>query len=150
MSQLDRNGFSGARIDVPAPGDVFLWHSDIPDKEKFHLCLSHEFDFVFLNTPKDVRFRSDFEINADDIHFLKPTKVGFSAVSCRDPQQVGDLATFHSRSPEFFGKIALTTLVDLLDHVIALDTVELRVIARLEDVRAETLKTLPPRGWPPF
>lgn len=123
------------------PGDVFAWSCPPPiGKRKYHLCISYDYDFVFLNTPKDRRYPSDFHIAASNMRFLKPTETRFSSVSCVELQAIGTQARFHARCPEHLGNLATDVLFDLTRHICNLRTTVPEDAERLEEV-VETMRT---------
>lgn len=135
MTRQSRRSAFDARHLSAAPGDVFHWYCEQIPKFKFHICISYDFDFLFLNTPKDVRHPSDFAIRSQQIRFLKPTPENFSAVSCVDVQTVGSVDAFVGKVPDFRGNVASDVVIDLLDHVCGLRRIEKKLVARLADVR---------------
>lgn len=152
LSYAFKKGAFAASVLTAAPGDVFAWSYPPPiEKRKYHLCVSHDYDFVFLNTPKDKNTHVDFPIRAHDMRFLKPTRQQFSAVSCREFQTVGSLAKFRLRKPQHLGNLATPVLFEVLKHMCRLPTFTLEDVERLSDV-IETMGaiiTLPkPRPQP--
>lgn len=123
------------------PGDVFVWYRPEPiGKRKFHLCLSYDYDFVFLNTPKDRAYPSDYYIRAVDLHFLKPTATRVSSVSCANLQAIGSEVKFRSAKPERLGNLATDVLLEVLRHIHRSGTATEEEAERL----AETIRTLKP------
>ncbi len=122
------------------PGDVFAWYRPEPiGKRKFHLCLSYDYDFVFLNTPKDKFFPSDYHIKAVDLSFLKPTATRLSSVSCANLQAVGSDTQFRSFKPERLGNLATDILIEVLEHICNIGTATGEEIERLSDI-IDTMK----------
>lgn len=108
---------------VATPGDVFAWHRLPPiNKEKYHLCLSFDYDFTFLNTPSDRAHRLDLKIAASDMRFLKATPTNFSSVTCTTLQHVGQVTRFRSFKPILIGTLASNVLFDLLNYIANLGT----------------------------
>lgn len=117
------------------PGDVFAWDYPPPiGKEKYNLCLSYDYDFVFLNTPKDKQYRSDFKLATSDIRFLKPTEKRFSAISCANVQTVGTSDRLQSLKPRLVGNIASDVITKVLEHICNLRTTSTEDAERLADV----------------
>lgn len=129
-----RGSAFGARRQQATPGDVFRWHSARAGKHKFHLCLTWDYDFVFLSTPKDLWHRDNYAIGSDDLHFLKPTTEHFSDVSCRSLQKVGNEAHFNSLVPQHKGNLATELLLEVLRHMVSLPTLETEDAEQLGDV----------------
>lgn len=63
-------------------GDVILLHSVRAGKLKYHLCLSLDGHYVFLNSLKSKYYPSDFVYNCEELPFLKTTDTGKGTVSC--------------------------------------------------------------------
>jgi hypothetical protein len=63
-------------------GEVVRFTSDLAGKTKYHLCISMDDHFIFLNSPKSKSFVGDFEIDSSDITGLTPTPEGKSVASC--------------------------------------------------------------------
>lgn len=103
-------------------------------KEKFHLCLSYDYDFVFLNTPTDRASYLDYRVVETDIRFLKPTAKRFSSVNCTNLQAVGDVALFNSFKPRHLGNLATDVTFTLLRHIADLATTTDEQAERLRDV----------------
>lgn len=103
-------------------------------KEKFHLCLSYDYDFVFLNTPTDRTSYLDHPVAETDIRFLKPTAKRFSSVNCTNLQAVGDVAPFNSFKPRHLGTLATNVTLPLLKHIADLATTTDEQAERLRDV----------------
>ncbi len=126
---------------VASPGDVFRWYRPPPiHKDKYHLCLSFDYDFTFLNTPSDRSHRLDREIAASDMRFLKPTATRFSSVSCTSLQDVAQVDRFRSFRPVLVGTLASDVLFRLLDYIARLGTTTGDEAERLLD----TIETMSP------
>ncbi len=138
---FDKRSFRGRLIGA-VPGDVFHWNSVVARKEKYHVCLSWDYDFLFLNTPKDTRWYADFEIRSDHLHFLKPTSQNFSAVGCRQLQKVGDEATFNRFHPQHQGNLRTPILIKLICHVSSLRTLETEDAERLTEAAEAIRKSM--------
>jgi len=63
-------------------GDVIHFYSNEAGKDKFHLCISLENHFVFLNSPKRQIYPGDFVVACSEIPCLTPTPSGESIISC--------------------------------------------------------------------
>ena len=135
-----RKAFAQKAI-VATPGDVFRWYRSPPiDKEKYHLCLTFDYDFTFLNTPSDKAHRLDVEIAASDMRFLKPTPTKFSSVSCTKLQDIAEVHRFRSFRPVLVGTLASDVLCDLLDYIARLGTTSGEEAERI----SETIQTMGP------
>jgi hypothetical protein len=65
-----------------SPGDVVLFWSDEADKEKYHLCISLNGKYLFVNSPKKRLYPGDLILPCSDFPFLDPTVDGNSIISC--------------------------------------------------------------------
>jgi hypothetical protein len=65
-----------------SPGDVVWLLSDEANKPKFHLCVSQDNKFLFINSPKKKTYPADFVVPCTDIPCLDPTPDGNSIISC--------------------------------------------------------------------
>src|SRR5712692_11820290 len=65
-----------------SPGDVVWFLSGKANKPKFHLCISREGHFLFINSPKKKAYPADFNVPCADLPFLDPTSEGYSIISC--------------------------------------------------------------------
>lgn len=63
-------------------GDVIRFYSDEAEKQKYHLCISFENHFLFLNSPKKQVYPGDFVVPCTDIPCLPATESGNSIISC--------------------------------------------------------------------
>jgi hypothetical protein len=63
-------------------GDVVRFESAVAGKRKFHLCVSLQNQFIFLNSPKAKSFVGDFAIDSSDGSGLTPTPAGKSIAAC--------------------------------------------------------------------
>lgn len=64
------------------PGEVLLFWSDAAGKEKYHLCISLNGRYLYLNSPKVRTYAGDLELPCTDFPFLPATPSGKSVVSC--------------------------------------------------------------------
>lgn len=64
------------------PGEVWGFWSEEASKRKWHVCVSLEGCFLFLNSPKLRPFPGEFTIDNADVPFLPPTENGQSIISC--------------------------------------------------------------------
>jgi hypothetical protein len=63
------------------PGDVVKVFSDSADKTKYHLCVSLNGCFLFLNSPKVRTYPGDCVVDCTELPFLPPTASGKSIIS---------------------------------------------------------------------
>lgn len=63
-------------------GDVVRFRSADAGYAKYHLCVSNEGHFIYLNSPRAKSFLGDFEIGASEITGVPPTPSGKSIISC--------------------------------------------------------------------
>lgn len=63
-------------------GDVIKFRSDVVGKKKYHLCISFENHFLFINSPKSKQFVGDFTICESDITGVPKGEHDFSVISC--------------------------------------------------------------------
>lgn len=63
-------------------GDVIGFWSAEAGKTKFHLCISLDGHYLFVNSPKDRTFPGDMVVSCAEFPFLKPTPSGQSIISC--------------------------------------------------------------------
>lgn len=64
------------------PGDVILFWNDGASKQKYHLCISLNGKYLFLNSPKKKQYEGDLILPCSDFPFLEPTEAGSSIVCC--------------------------------------------------------------------
>jgi hypothetical protein len=64
------------------PGDIVLLRSQIAGKPKFHLCVSLNGRYLFLNSPKAKVHPGDVSFPCTDFPCIDPTPSGQSIVSC--------------------------------------------------------------------
>lgn len=103
-------------------GDVVRFYSNDVGKTKYHLCLSIDNHFIFLNSPKARSFLGDFEIDQADIKGLPPTPEGKSIASCSVVMQFSD-AELKRLGAVVVGTVTNAVLRDLLLFVENLPTI---------------------------
>ncbi|MDR7232833.1 hypothetical protein J2X45_003943 [Caulobacter sp. BE264] len=64
------------------PGDVVLVFSEPANKKKYHLCISLNGCYLYVNSPKAKSYPGDVAFPCADFAFLDPTDSGVSIVSC--------------------------------------------------------------------
>lgn len=67
---------------MPRPGEVYSFVSEDAGYKKYHLCISLEGCFLYLNTPRAKSFPGDFTISNTDVPFLPATESGDSIIAC--------------------------------------------------------------------
>lgn len=60
---------------------MLFWSNDA-DKEKYHLCISLNGKYLFVNSPKKRVYEGDLVLPCSDFPFLDPTPSGESIVCC--------------------------------------------------------------------
>lgn len=65
-----------------ALGDVIRFASIEAGKTKYHLCISLDGNFLFINSPKSTSYPGDYLIPCSELPFLPPTPSGQSIISC--------------------------------------------------------------------
>jgi hypothetical protein len=63
-------------------GDVVIFESIEAGKHKFHICISLNDHFLYLNSPKKTVYPGDFCFPCSEIPFIEPTPSGVSIISC--------------------------------------------------------------------
>lgn len=66
------------------PGDVIKCDSSHAPYPKWHLCVSEENHFIYLNSPKNKAYAGDFAIDASEVPFIPAHPTGQSIISCRN------------------------------------------------------------------
>lgn len=122
-------------LDAISPGDVLMWWYDKWKKNKYHIFLTWEGDHIFLNTPKERRYPNDMAIHSDDLPFLKPTEVGWSAACCGLIMPMSQQAGLRGLNAKHVGNVDMRTLDRLLSHVENLKSTEAKVIDRISETR---------------
>ena len=64
-----------------SPGDVIHFYSREAAKDKYHLCISFDGHFLFLNSPKKKTYPGDFIVPCKELP-CPPTPSGESIISC--------------------------------------------------------------------
>lgn len=119
-------------------GQVVRFRSDVAQKQKYHLCISMDDHFIFLNSPKNKRFIGDFEINSSDIDGLKPTPEGKSIASCSMVMQFTkqQLIDYNATC---VGRVNQSVLSELLLFVEGLTTIETETKNKIIDGLGDTV-----------
>lgn len=117
-------------------GEVWKFNSHVASKQKYHLCLSIDGYFIFLNSPKSKSYLGDFEIDCAEITGLKPTPEGKSIASC-------SLVMTFSKSEiakmngQRIGSVSNKVLKELLIFVENLTTIEEETRDKIVDALGE-------------
>jgi hypothetical protein len=119
-------------------GEVVRFKSDIAGKTKYHLCISMDDHFIFLNSPKSKSFVGDFEIDASDIVGIPPTPEGKSIASCSIVMQFTkqDLIQYNATC---VGTVKPSVLKSLLLFVENLTTIEAETKNQIIDGLGDTV-----------
>lgn len=99
-----------------SPGDVVQFFSYVAGKRKYHLCISLQGSFLFLNSPKAKTFRGDYIISSENIDCLPATESGRTVVSCSLVVKMTDEELQHVQAKKL-GTIAPRILRDLIKFV---------------------------------
>jgi hypothetical protein len=104
-------------------GDVVGFESAEAGKHKFHLCVSHEGHFIFLNSPKPGRsFLGDFEIQESLITGVPPHPDKKSIASCSLIMRLSD-DQLRAIGATKIGEVNKSVLGELFEFVEALPTI---------------------------
>lgn len=99
-----------------SPGDVIGFWSEEAGKRKYHLCISLDGHFLFVNSPKSRTFPGDFIVPCTDFPFLPPTTTNESIISCSTVLRKSDAALNRFKA-EKLGTISNSLLRRLLDFI---------------------------------
>lgn len=104
-------------------GDVVRFESVVAGKRKFHLCVSLQNHFIFLNSPKRKSFVGDFAIDCADIAGLTPTASGKSIAACNLVLNYTDeqLHAISARKVGEVGREAMRGLFYFLENATTID-----------------------------
>jgi hypothetical protein len=69
------------------PGDIVGFYSPEARKHKYHLCISIDGHYIFLNSPKPKMWPADFYVANGDLPGIPPTATGQSIVCCSTVMQ---------------------------------------------------------------
>lgn len=98
------------------PGDVVKFYSEAAGYKKYHLCLSLDACYFFMNAPRAKTFPGDLIISCDDVPFLPKTESGDSIISCSVLLKFteGELAAYGAKK---VGKVGSDVLMRVLEFV---------------------------------
>lgn len=119
-------------------GQVVKFRSEVAGKKKYHLCISMDDHFIFLNSPKPTAFIGDFEINSTDIIGITPTPTKKSIASCSLVMQFSrqELITLNAK---VVGHVKGSVLKNLMLFVEELPTIENETKNKIIDGLGETV-----------
>lgn len=98
------------------PGDVIKCDSDHAAYPKWHLCVSDDGHFIYLNSPKLKAYAGDYAILASDVPFIPAHVSGQSIISCRNVMKKSR-ADLMAAGATHKGRISPKILGDLLIFV---------------------------------
>ena len=96
-----------------SPGDIIRFYSTRAGKKKYHLCLSLDGHYIFVNSAKQKTFAGDFVIPCTELPFLTPTQTGNSTISCTVIFQMSD-SDLTSKGAQKMGSISVNLMKRLL------------------------------------
>lgn len=99
-----------------ALGDVLRFHSIEAGKTKYHLCISFDGNYLFINSPNMVSYPGDFITPCADFPFLDPTPEGVSVVCCTLVMEK-DEATLQKLKAKKLGSVSIDFLRRLVKFV---------------------------------
>lgn len=97
-------------------GDVIRFVSIEAGKVKYHLCISLDGHYLFMNSPKVISYPGDYFIPCSEVPFLPPTPSGQSIISCTLVMQKSDTDLKRCGAKKL-GSISLDTLRGLVRFV---------------------------------
>ena len=99
-----------------APGDVIKFWSDIAQKKKYHLCISLQGCFLFLNSYKGRSYAGDLLVDCSRIPCLDPTKTNKSVISCSMVVRMTEDDLRHTKA-EKIGTVSTLLLREVLRFI---------------------------------
>lgn len=72
-------------------GDVVYFFSDEAEKKKYHLCVSFDGHYLYINSPKLRSYPGDFIFPSSELDFIEPTESGDSIISCSYITRISDV-----------------------------------------------------------
>jgi hypothetical protein len=97
-------------------GDVIRFHSDEAGKVKYHLCISLDGAYLFLNSPKAITYPGDFLVPCSELPFLAPTEEGYTIISCSLVMKKSDVELITAGAKKL-GCVPADVLRDLAEFV---------------------------------
>lgn len=104
-------------------GDVVRFESAFAGKRKFHLCVSLQNQFIFLNSPKSKTFVGDFAIDSADVAGLTPTPSAKSIAACNLVLSYTD-AELVALKAKKVGEISRRALRELFEFIESTTTID--------------------------
>lgn len=98
------------------PGDVIKCQSDHAAYPKWHLCVSSEGHYIYLNSPKAKAYPGDFPISGAEVPFVPPHPSGQSVISCRNVM-LKSRADLRNANAKLEGRVSEAVLKALLIFV---------------------------------
>lgn len=98
------------------PGDVIHFYSQVAGKPKWHLCVSLDGCFLFINSPKVKAYLGDFVVPCSELPFLPLTASGESIISCNIVLRLSDQELRRSKAA-FVGSISKSLLLRLFEFL---------------------------------
>lgn len=121
-------------------GEIYRFQSAVAGKQKYHLCLSVDRHFIFLNSPKAKSFPGDIEIDSKEITGLTPTPEGKSIASCSLVLHFTS-ADLQSLGATKVGDMSVSALKDILVGVEDLSTIAPEIRDQIVDALADFIGT---------
>lgn len=111
------------------PGDVIEFHSVIAQKKKYHLCISLNGCFLFINSPKAKAYPGDFDFPCSELPFLTPTASGDSIVSCSQILRYtdGELLALHAKKIGVMKPPLVILLLSFIENSTVLSDAEKKI-----------------------
>lgn len=98
------------------PGDVVHLYSVIAGKPKYHLCVSINGHFLFINSPKARQYPGDFIFPCSEMPFIPSTDNGDSIISVTQIVHFSDQELRRMRATRK-GSVPIALLRDLLAFI---------------------------------
>lgn len=99
-------------------GDIVAFESIEAGKRKYHLCISFDGHYLFLNSPKQQVYPGDLVVDCCEFPFLTPTPNGKSIISCNLVMKKTD-AELAAVGARCLGKASSALLSTLIKFVVA-------------------------------
>ena len=118
---------------IPRVGDVLMWWNEDLQKNKFYLCVSTDFTFLYLNSPKDRQYPSDFHIPEKALKNLFPTGYGHSVLCCSTFVRKNQVA-INSLSAVRKANLSANWMQDIFRHMLIASAVRPKDLILLKPV----------------
>lgn len=93
-------------------GDIVAFESNDANKRKYHLCISIDGYYIFLNSPKPASYPGDFIVSCTDLPGVPPTPSGKSIISCTLVMKKSDAELVKCKAKKL-GSVKPSLLADL-------------------------------------